>query len=436
MTFQFVSLSVCVSLGLLLSVNAGPIHAQQIDQCSSENLWPIAGMEGVEETGCIVGDASDLGGYVQLDLSNPEFFPQGSAQASFTGGNTNYNSGVQYDTAQYVTTTVITIPDIVPVVGDTYSLYAPASECYDGSGDGTWNTNNCQWYEDSGSVSVSATVTSDPAWPTPPSGATTYANLQGGSWYQVYGPTSGTAAPYGNGNTGSNCSANLYGTESSTTGVLSPSLSGTGSLEIQNNINTCDTEWNVLTVQDLCGGTAPSCSSTPPENYEYQAAFYLASGDTYQALEFDPDLTDSNGNTYEASVECDSGTGDWRYFDTYNTQWKDFTKGSGGSIKCAPLFNNGAWSAGQWYRLRVYATMDTNNQQYAYPGLFLDTYNASNQTWTEGDNLLTGGAEGPISALHNGWPSRISTEEQLDNNISNSSSTEVVYYDDYSLTVW
>lgn len=59
---------------------------------------------------------------------------------------------------------------------------------------------------------------------------TTYGNLQGvSSWYQIYGPTSGSAAPYGNGDTGSSCASGQYGLESYTTGVSSPSLRG-GSL--------------------------------------------------------------------------------------------------------------------------------------------------------------------------------------------------------------
>lgn len=224
------------------------------------------------------------------------------------------------------------------------------------------------------------------------------------------------------------------------TGVSSPALSGTGSVEITNNINTCDAEWNVLTVQDLCGGTAPSCSSTPPENYEYQAAFYLASGDTYQALEFDPDLTDTSGYTYEASVECDS-SGNWNYFKSAGTAWVVFNVGSGPNnhnVPCTLNNGSGTWSTGQWYRLRLYVTMDTGagSPSYTYEGLFLDTWNSGSSAWTEGDNQLTQGPQSGIGAVYNGWPQRISTEEQLDNNINNSSTTEVVYYDDYSLTVW
>lgn len=153
-------------------------------------------------------------------------------------------------------------------------------------------------------------------WPAPPATATSYENLQDGSWTLVYGRDSN-----GNALTGSSCdwsdNPDEAGTESESA-VQTPSLSG-NSLDISDGIGNCtpplnqsNAEWNVLNYQDLCGGsTGTDCPSTAPSNYEFQVSFYVPPGVEYQALEFDPDIT-FGGNTYWASLQCDSASGDWR----------------------------------------------------------------------------------------------------------------------------
>ena len=304
------------------------------------------------------------------------------------------------------------------------------------TGSGTITTQNCG---------------SDPGWPNPGTNPIYYSNLQQpASTWQIRDGL--------NYNTGSTCPNNPSPRPyCSLANVGTPSVSGT-SLEDTNYIGACS-EFNCLAIRDLCGGNSgQGCPTTPPQHFEFEVSFYLPAGYRYQALEFDPDLTDTNGYTRWASIECDSASGNWQYYDSSVivspdvSAWKPFTGGSGpgGVIPCGAYTpSTHQWNSG-WYRLRLYVTMQ--NETYYLVGLYLDPYSNGNPVLTS--NLLTV-SQGPIGACNgNGgvnpgcanynstthtytpWPPRMWVEEQLDNNPSSSSPTEKVNYDIYSLIVW
>jgi hypothetical protein len=274
--------------------------------------------------------------------------------------------------------------------------------------------------------------------PTPPSNATTFQNLQwAGLSQDPTPPPSGAYWLSGTNTGGGNCGSGSGGPQpgqsvsgwSSTYGSLEMTDTNTGN-------SSCPT-WNVLGVLDV--DYYPTTLIQQDDNlghFEYQLKFYLPSGINYQALEFDPDLTLDDATTgvpftYWASVQCDSATGDWRYYNSDNSAWGWVDTGQ----LCSTVYTKGGgWIAGS-HTLAIYVTMDPTNHQYTYQQIIAD-----------GSSVITSpigpvnACDGSLPADEGGqcpnWRERIWAEEQLDNQYPTSSSTESAYYDFYNLTVW
>lgn len=312
----------------------------------------------------------------------------------------------------------------------------------------TTNTNGS-----GGTITYQNCGTVQPSLPKAPSSATTWDNLEcwGLSGYPAYPINANYIksywvdwTPYDGSATGST------GTGSDSM-VPGQSITGTGpcgSLEIVDDASSG--EWNALGVLNTCGDQAVNSCLGAPSNMEIDLQFVMPSSTTYQALEFDPDITwqDSSGKkwTHKISVECQlqpsSGSPIWAYFDTSANQWYPFTNlGLGSTIPCN-------LSAGR-HRLQLWVTVDEANHQYKYQEFIVDNFPNTPQ------QPLLNGTLGPVqpcdTTIATGLPggncydfnSFIGVEEQVDNKASLSSSgscggstTACAYYDNYSLTVW
>ncbi len=165
------------------------------------------------------------------------------------------------------------------------------------------------------------------------------------------------------------------------------------------------------------GVAGPECATI--SNVLDDLYFYIPeSTNQLQALEFDPDLY-SGGYEYFISMQCDSVSGNWRFWDMASNNWTALNA-SGGPIPvypCVVLTQTGAW-----HHLQLYGTIDQQNQTYAYETFVLDGV-------TVYKNLGNTYPAKPSSQ-----PSEINIEQQIDNNSSATANT--VYYDDYNFWVW
>lgn len=271
------------------------------------------------------------------------------------------------------------------------------------------------------------------AWPNPPSNAYRYALLQKGTeWLLTDGAATGSL-----GNSTQSVTQ-CGGSDSLTQGVSSPSQSGSA-LEVTDDRGSCN-EWNVLAHMNLCSSSYvyPNSPSYPGclnvTHMEYEVSFYVDAATNWQALEFDPDLT-TGGYTYWASVECDTGSGDWKYFDSNAHHWTEFPT----SHHCGLLDSSNHWIT-NWYRLRLYVTYNTSTHQYQYQGLTLDTYQGST---VQAGTPLFSSSQGNINACNGStdakcqnWANRLWVEDQVDNNYKKTDQVAHMYYDYYNLTVW
>lgn len=194
---------------------------------------------------------------------------------------------------------------------------------------------------------------------------------------------------------------------------------------------------------------------------ELDLQFYIPQDltQTYQALEFDPDVTwpDSTSTEYshKISVSCElhptndstnpSGTPEWEYWDSSADAWEPFWKlgnaGPNGITSYIPC----NLSTGR-HQLEVYATLDTANHEYYYNEMILDLQQPL-------FNVSQGSGLGPVQACDPqdesgpcyNFSQYIGVEQQVDNNAGpasspvcnpNSTTTVCAYYDHYSLVVW
>lgn len=245
-----------------------------------------------------------------------------------------------------------TVPSSVGFSSNCAFLFTPTGP----PGEGTIATQSCSGFQP---APPSKTVYPDLQWAglsgdpnPPPSGAT---------WEKREGAETGssTAPPY---------SCDATGSGGATVGNVISGSSSDGALEMTdtNTSSSACPEWNELGVLDVDFNPSPDFLSPPTVNLEVDMKFYLPSGTTYQALEFDPDLTLENSGTddytYQPSVECDfdpgTGTPIWKYFDSNVQLWKSFTViGASNDYSCSDL------TAG-WHQLQLYVTMDTNGHTY------------------------------------------------------------------------
>jgi hypothetical protein len=274
-----------------------------------------------------------------------------------------------------------------------------------------------------------ATHQCNPAFPTPPSGATSFTNLQwAGLSQDPTPPPSGATWQKHNGTqTGSTCTNT--GTDSVTPGYVFSGSSQYGALKMTDTNNgPSPCEWNVLGTLDLDYNPAPLFLTSPNVNVEVDLKFYMPSGTTYQAIEFDPDLTLLNQNhTYQASVECafhDTGGSHWKYWDSSVHTWNSFTMiGASAPVPCS-------LSSG-WHHLQLYATINTATYTYEYQGLMVD-----GTVLFQNSNTSVNACNGASDPICRNWATRLWVEQQLDNYSTTSSTTEVADYDYYSLTIW
>ena len=234
--------------------------------------------------------------------------------------------------------------------------------------------------------------------PTPPPGATEYANLQNqtgnpGTWTVCDGSCSGS------GGTGSS---------SLTFGVASPSRSGASMQETANGAY-----WDTLYYRHL-GCPTSGCGGV--QNMLVDMWFYPQSTNNLQQLEFDPDLF-FNQAAYKGSIACrliGASAGHWFLWDTLNNSW----------VATSYPCDASTVSAGTWHHLQLYVTFNTSTQKYAYQTFVYDGA-------TVFQNL--GQSFSPRSEP--GWSDDVNIEQQIDNN-SNAGASTTVNYDSYFRWVW
>jgi hypothetical protein len=237
--------------------------------------------------------------------------------------------------------------------------------------------------------------------PTPAATATVYSNLQAasgssGSWQICNGSCSGSSG------TGSSAIV-----QAATNG---PTLSGASMEEISTGA-----AFNTL---GYLKPPCPAAGCTSVTNFLDDVWFYIPSTTSaLQALEFDPDAYDGSYE-YFLSMQCDSVSGDWRFWNMNTATWT--TQGGSAQVSTYPC--QLLTKTNQWHHFQLYGTMNYSAHIYTYETFVVDGT-------TVFQNL---GNSYPARPYTSG-PSLI-VEQQIDNNATATSNS--VYYDDYNLTVW
>lgn len=351
--------------------------------------------------------------------------------------------------------------DISTVVGGVSSGYsgdggpASSSEVADPEGLAVDNLDNL--YIADWANNVVRVVGASSILPVPPSDATSYGNLEcwGLSGYSGYtgNPPNLTYrkefwndwTPFYGGGGGAGSYTMQAAQSVPDTGVC-------GSVETL--VTSSSGEYNGLAAENVCGsGTQYSCPSSI-SGMELDMQFYIPPNTTYQALEFDPDVTwpDSSDveQSYKVSVACEfhpdpdiSDTPIWVYWDgaANDSQgaWEPFTQlGWDNPVDCN-------LTPGR-HRLQLYVTLDTQDDEYYYNEMVVDGQEPF-------FNLAPGSGLGPITPCNTtnqdgacaGWGTYIGVEQQIDASHSNSTSdvcesgssdTVCTYYDHDNLFVW
>lgn len=242
--------------------------------------------------------------------------------------------------------------------------------------------------------------------PTPPGDAIQYQNLQDNGLHGTWEICDGTCAGSTNGGTG---------TDGFKFNVTSPSLSGAG-MELYSEGLTAGDEWNTLGYQHL---GCPSGGCTSHSNFLEDMWFYIPSSSTgLQATEYDPDVYDGSYK-YFASMQCDTASGDWRFWDSATNSWTILTS-TGGTL---PVYKcNIISQTNSWHHFQLYVTFNFTSHNYTYETFVVDGVTVYQ------DLANTYGAL-PLS----GTPT-YNIEQQLDNHTADVTDSE--YLDNYNLTVW
>ena len=261
------------------------------------------------------------------------------------------------------------------------------------------------WDNSGANTSATETITvNSSSLPTPPGNAIEYPNLQNttgnpGTWTICDGACSGS---------------NTTGTDGFNFSVVSPSLSG-AAMELWSKA-TASGEWNSLGYRHL---GCPTGGCTSVSNFLEDMWFYIPSSSTaLQATEYDPGVYDGSYKSF-ASMQCDSVSGDWRFWNSAANSWTILSS-TGGTLpvhKCTLLSQTNTW-----HHYQLYVTMNFTAHTITYETFVLDgvtvysdianTYNALAETGTPTVNI----------------------EQQLDNHTSGVTDSE--YLDNYYLWVW
>jgi hypothetical protein len=273
----------------------------------------------------------------------------------------------------------------------------------------TWDdTNAVKVYQ------VTVTIVASPL-PTPPEDAYTYVKMQtpagDGSWDVC--DSSGCSGSSGTG------SGTLVLNASVDDSVLPESLSGASMLETSTGSGV-----NTLGYRNL------GCPTTDCEglsNFLDDFWLYIPTGDAGQlrALEFDPDVF--NGvDWYKMSMQCDSATGDWQFWNEVTGHWipRDATSQdpTAPKIACAMTTAQDQWKTGAWHHYQLFGEMDQSAGTYTYETLVLDGV-------TVYDDLgLTCYPKADTEGT------TLNIQQQIDNETPASASS--IYYDNYNFTAW
>jgi hypothetical protein len=261
------------------------------------------------------------------------------------------------------------------------------------------------WDSSGADTSATETITvNTSSLPTPPGDANVYPNLQNvsgnpGTWTICDGTCSGS---------------DTTGTDGFHFSVVSPSLSG-AAMELWSEA-TAAGEWNTLGYRHL---GCPSGGCTSISNFLEDMWFYLPSSSTaLQATEYDPGVYDGSYKSF-ASMQCDSASGDWRFWDSAANAWTILTS-TGGTL---PIYKCNILSqTNSWHHYQLYVTMNFTSHTITYETFVLD-----------GVTVYSDLANTYSALAYTGTPT-INIEQQLDNHTKDVTDSE--YLDNYYLYVW
>jgi len=262
------------------------------------------------------------------------------------------------------------------------------------------NDSSAGWPANAYTVTVN--VVASP-FPTPGANAAVYSNLQAatgsdGTWTICNASCSGSS-----GSTGSS-TITLNATNA-------PSLSGAALEE-----TSTGTAFNTL---GYLKPPCPTAGCTSVTNFLDDVWFYIpAATNQLQALEFDPDVYDGSYE-YFMSMQCDSASGDWRFWDMAGGQWTT----QGGSTQVATYPCTLLTQTNTWHHFQLYGTMNYTAHTYTYQTLAVD-----------GAVVYQNLGNAYSAKSYKSSSQAINVEQQIDNNASATSNS--VYYDNYTLTVW
>lgn len=181
-------------------------------------------------------------------------------------------------------------------------------------------------------------------------------------------------------------------------------------------------------LHQACPGN--NCHATT--NFLYHVSFYIPAADTtIQALEFDPDNFDASWE-YFLSMQCDSATGDWRFWqmgqNAAKTTSAGWTQNDENGNPLPTKYPCGILSQkGTWHEMWLYGTM-----QY---GGTLPTY--TYQTFIVDGQVIFQDLNNPYPAAPytiSGGVGNFNFEHQIDNN--GSAGTNSVQYDNEFMWTW
>ena len=278
-------------------------------------------------------------------------------------------------------------------------------------------------YDNSGlstSQSFTVNVNASP-FPTIPSSATAFANVQqkAGGFYDTWNLCQSTCAGSSDAASGNN----YYNF-----GIASPSLSG-GSMQLVSNVgaqpsgNTNQLYWNVLGYRHL-GCLSGGC--TAGTNFMEDMWFNIPTSDTaLQATEYDPGVF-VDGYKLFASMQCDSATGLWRFWNSNRNDWT--VKGidaSGNETVTIPTYSCSILNQkGSWHHYQLYVTMDFTAHKIAYKSFAVD------------GTVVYQNLGNTYNALSLSGDATINIEQQLDSRVGAAAFTNSEYLDNYNLWVW
>jgi hypothetical protein len=286
------------------------------------------------------------------------------------------------------------------------------------AGTGTHTIGVNTWADDGQDVlvyQVKVTIVASPL-PAPASGAYFYPNLQNaagdGSW-QI---CNGTGCAGGGGSGSSEIELNATVNDE----TAPESLSGSTMME-----SSTGSGFNTLGYRHL---GCPSDDCTGLNDFLDDLWLYIPTSDNGQlrALEFDPDLF-TGSDWYKMSMQCDSGTGDWEFWNEATGHWIPRDAGTGDpdapTIACAMTSGLGVdhWKDGAWHHYQLYGTMDVSSGTYTYETLVLDGATVYQNLDLVCHPLANSGQE-------------VNIQQQIDN--ESNAGTNAIYYDNYNFWVW